>query len=440
DDEDGCTQSDACLDGSCVGASISCDDDNACTLDQCTETQGDGVGVCTSTIASGFVPCDDGDACTTQDVCSAGFCVGGSAPDCDDQNQCTTDACDPVAGCTHTDSVGGCDDASACTINDVCDQGLCTGSAKVCDDLDPCNGVEACDGADGSCLEGIDIICDDGFACTADSCVVGFGCLFEPLDTACDDGEECTGAEVCTPGVGCTAQAPADGTLCDDNNPCTSADACASGQCLGTDTDCDDANVCTVDSCDSDQAGGCVSSPAPGFVLCDDGSVCTDDDHCDAGFCKGFATQCADGNVCTDDTCDLSGDCLHLPNVAACDDGDLCTTGDTCADSACGAGGPKDCDDGDPCTVDACSADACTNTPLDCSGLDAPCIAGVCVAGSCETADTPCNAEVVHCGQVSASFDGQTAAPRSFRGAVGSGGPVGVSGTGARSVRWGLSN
>src|SRR5262249_39814135 len=45
--------------------------------------------------------CDDGSQCTTVDSCSNGICPG-PALDCNDANVCTTDACLPASGCTHT--------------------------------------------------------------------------------------------------------------------------------------------------------------------------------------------------------------------------------------------------------------------------------------------------------------------------------------------------
>jgi hypothetical protein len=45
-------------------------------------------------------PCDDGDLCTDNDLCSAGVCAGGSIS-CDDEEPCTTDGCEPASGCTH---------------------------------------------------------------------------------------------------------------------------------------------------------------------------------------------------------------------------------------------------------------------------------------------------------------------------------------------------
>src|SRR6185436_12843582 len=47
-------------------------------------------------------PCDDGDACTTNDECSGGACAGGPPLDCDDLNACTDDSCSSATGCVNT--------------------------------------------------------------------------------------------------------------------------------------------------------------------------------------------------------------------------------------------------------------------------------------------------------------------------------------------------
>jgi DNA-binding beta-propeller fold protein YncE len=44
--------------------------------------------------------CEDGNACTVEDVCSDGACIG-TPLSCDDGTVCTGDSCDAVAGCVH---------------------------------------------------------------------------------------------------------------------------------------------------------------------------------------------------------------------------------------------------------------------------------------------------------------------------------------------------
>ena len=134
---------------------IDCDDDNVCTRDICNTS-----GLCEYANTSGV--CDDGDACTTDDTCSDGSCVGGPPLDCDDENVCTDDSCDPGSGCQHTDNTAPCDDGDPCTEDDVCSEGACAGAAVDCDDGLYCTGPDWCDPATGDCVS-------DGNPCSADT-------------------------------------------------------------------------------------------------------------------------------------------------------------------------------------------------------------------------------------------------------------------------------
>jgi hypothetical protein len=92
-------------------------------------------------------------------------------------------------------------------------------------------------------------------------------------------------------------------------------DNALSGACCTQAADCDDANVCTADSCDV-ATHACRHAPAPGS--CDDGDDCTTGDACRGGVCAGTgipnccdtSAQCDDGNACTTDVC-------RPPNVSA---------------------------------------------------------------------------------------------------------------------------
>ncbi|QDG50151.1 hypothetical protein FIV42_05200 [Persicimonas caeni] len=200
-----------------------CDDGNPCTVDtlvngQCTYSDEPDGSSCSTSV------------CLSGESCQSGQCVGGAAVTCDDGNPCTTNACDPVAGCQYT--------------ND--------------DTLVP----------------------DDGVACTADTCSAGVA-SHSPDDTVCDDTLWCNGAETCAPGDadadadGCVVsnvpQAPQTstgpcshyecdeqsqsftlitepvGTFCNDGIACTSGDVCdANGLCAGTITgDCSGLASCT---------------------------------------------------------------------------------------------------------------------------------------------------------------------------------------------------
>ncbi|MFH1807115.1 MAG: MYXO-CTERM sorting domain-containing protein [Pseudomonadota bacterium] len=209
--------------------------------------------------------------------------------------------------------------------------------------------------------------------------------------------------------VGGCVNVPEDGP-CDDGNPCTTGDSCQAGVCVaGAPNTCDDANVCTNDSCDPGL--GCQHSF--NTLPCDDGTACTVDDQCNgAGACVGQALTCDDSNLCTDDSCDPAQGCQYVPNAASCDDGNDCTSGDQCAAGSCvGAalvGAGQGCDDANACTDnDQCDgAGACVGQTLSCddsnvcttdscapaTGCDHVPAAGSCDDGNPCTADDTCAA------------------------------------------------
>ena len=92
--------------GSCVaGAPPTVDDNNPCTDDACTPSE----GVTHTPRQAGDEACSDHDACNGAEACDgAGTCVAGTAPLLDDGNICTIDECSPLSGPFHT-PVSGCD-------------------------------------------------------------------------------------------------------------------------------------------------------------------------------------------------------------------------------------------------------------------------------------------------------------------------------------------
>ena len=171
-----------------------------------------------------------------------------------------------------------CDDGDPCTIDDVCDGGVCGG------DPNPC---------------------DDGVACTLDACNNG-SCSHTASAAACDDRNPCTN-DLCGPS-GCVHQANVE--PCDDGNPCTIGDTCSAGTCVGNLLNCDDHNPCTDDACG---ATACVHTN--NTAACTDGNACTQNDTCSGGQCVGVALGCDDANPCTDDSC-ANGACVHQNNSA----------------------------------------------------------------------------------------------------------------------------
>ena len=165
-----------------------CNDDNACTSEACD------AGSCVATPAAG--DCDDANPCTTGDTCAAGECKPGVSDDCNDGNVCTTDRCDALLGCVNEANTVTCDDGDITTTDDHCDgSGTCIGTEAECP-TDPTCGHYTFDGT--TCvLTATTGACDDGNPCTtADTCGEN-GCGGEPL---CDIGETCDNG-TCTPPV-----------------------------------------------------------------------------------------------------------------------------------------------------------------------------------------------------------------------------------------------
>ena len=260
-----------------------------------------------------------------------------------------------------------CDDGEACT-EDSCDvdTGDCVHApmdeGEACDDGDLCTLADECD-ADGACV-GEPLDCDDLNGCTLDTCDPDTGeCDYENVEVPCDDGDACTEGDFCADGI---CQPGPDELDCDDGNKCTTS-ACdpAIGECVyfpsgepgccEAAADCDDANPCTADTCDSDD-GSCANIPVPN-APCDDNDACTTGDACDEdGACLGAPVDCDDGNECTGDACDPATGCVYeIFEDGICDDGSVCTQGDACSDEGvCIPGQAISCDDLDACTDDFC--------------------------------------------------------------------------------------
>jgi len=155
-------------------------------------------------------------------------------PGCDDGNPCTDDRFDRrTERCVRSFHGRSCDDDSACTVDDRCRDGVCVGVARDCDDdnvctLDFCNPATGCEHPpDGR-------RCDDGDPCTTDVCDPDDGCTHPdaPDGTSCG-AFSCSTAHVCVFG-GCRTldvTGLSDGFPCFDNDLCTEGDLCRAGSC-----------------------------------------------------------------------------------------------------------------------------------------------------------------------------------------------------------------
>ena len=307
---------------------------------------------------------------------------------CADKNDCTDDSCGGKAGCQNAANSLACSDDNVCTLADACKGGLCLpGSASACDDDNVCTD-DSCDPQAGCTFLPNTITCTDGSICTLDDACAEKKCV-PGKAKVCDDANVCTD-DSCDGTLGCLALANTLG--CEDGSVCTLSDLCAEGKCsAGTPKSCDDNNPCTDESCDA--ITGCASAPNGG--ACNDGSVCTENDKCDGVNCApGVATLCDDKNLCTNDSCDAKKGCLFLPNAVPCDDLNPCTVNDACFGGKCEAGKPKNCDDANTCTTDSCDVvKVCvaTNNALSCDDNNACTSGDSCANAACAGKATPCD-------------------------------------------------
>lgn len=427
-----CTENDTCdfAAKQCRGTQLDCSYLN----DQCQ------TGVCAE-VESGCYPsyhdgqpCNDGNACTINEVCFSDICGWGDAVSCDyliTDAQCQSVSCDTSTGC-HLNNYN---DGTPCTLdnnicstgNPTCQAGACTpGTVPVCNQAheqcswwvcdDPvygctqhlngstthCTPTSACytdglcaDNAD-SCLETTALNCDDGNPCTIDYCDYVTGCYHDPVVGECiycTSDSDCP-THTCT-SLACVANqceynALSSGTPCPDADLCNGDEICDGfAACVsGTPLNCDDSNSCTDDTCNA--LTGCVNTNNNNNT-CTDGLYCTINDHCSAGSCLSSPyTGCASNdNACVSYTCSEDVGVFactpHYHNAAACDDLDPCTENDQCDSMGGCAGTPIICPSGDGLCIDSytCVAGTCEPNYV---ANDTPCTgADLCFHGKCET-------------------------------------------------------
>jgi len=220
--------------------------------------------------------------------------------------------------------------------------------------------------------------CDQG----AGKCVLKLREVGEKCTNPLDEAGECELA-TCNAAGACVKAAVKDGVKC-GLNAC--GKKCAAGACVATTKeDYDDKNPCTTDYCD--QGKEVKHDPITSVdATCDDGDLCTQEDICVGGQCKGNSVACADSIACTIDTCDKAKGCVFLPKNEKCNDNDPCVKIGCDLSEGCTATGIKTnvCDDSNPCTEkDQCDNGKCKGKPsasacackadADCKSKNSPC-------------------------------------------------------------------
>jgi len=230
------------------------------------------------------------------------------AADCNDDNVCTIDFCNPETDLCSNPPVAEetmCDDNGGLGL---CSEGTC---APVCDVKDCSDGNDCtqdnCNAADGVCSnpnEADDTACSDNTGtCQSGACVLRCA----DAATRCEDNEECTDND-CNPADGVCLNTPRTGQLCDltgtDDGICTDQGVCeAAGLCADAAERCtaNADNACKNDTCDT-ETGVCGSANVPNKPI----TTCADD----AGECQDGACVVAAIEV-------LAMDCELLSNSAA---------------------------------------------------------------------------------------------------------------------------
>jgi hypothetical protein len=154
DDKNVCNGVETCVSGSCkAGTALDCDDKNECTEDGCAPATG-----CINPSLPDGAPCSDGLYCTVGDQCKSGVCASGKQRDCGGMGLtfCQGGACDETQKqCVSATAPDGrsCSDDNACTTDDKCKLGACVGTpvadcrkcttATECNDDTPCT-VDLC--------------------------------------------------------------------------------------------------------------------------------------------------------------------------------------------------------------------------------------------------------------------------------------------------------
>lgn len=170
--EDICEGEATCEDGTCVPHPVTCPPgDDPCLVNTCDPQ----TGACAEGPVEDGTPCPDDLACTTDEQCRAGVCE--TQPFVCEPRPCQAGACIEPDGCAWTAADDGrdCDDGDRCNGPDRCLAGACLPflAPVDCDDDDPCT-ADACDPATGLCLhELVPDCCGNGIVEDGEDCDAG---------------------------------------------------------------------------------------------------------------------------------------------------------------------------------------------------------------------------------------------------------------------------
>ena len=247
-----------------------------------------------------------------------------------------------------------------------------------------------------------DLACDDGVACTHDTCVAG-ACANTPDDALCATGSTCSAT------LGCPPRVCANDSECQDGLFCNGMETCVATVCSAAATSaCDDADNCTTDTCDETSD------------VCTHQTRDADMDGFGDSMCAAVGgvpnTDCVDSNrmisPSVPDVCDgIDNDCSGV-----CDQANTCCVGaiepcHTACDAAGAMTGTHQC--GFACSWLACSppAETCNGRDDDCNGTCDDGAGLTCCAGTTSSCTTMCGSTGSQLCQSDCSFAGATCTP-----------------------------
>lgn len=215
-----------------------CIDDTDCATGEFCNA----IGECLSTNCTDNTDCGFGRTC----VSAPGECGGGGT--CEVTPELCPTFYDPVCGCdgnTYSNACFGQMAGASMAHSGACQSG-CTSDAH-CDEDEFCSFPTGTCGGEGSC------------APTGNLCPQNYdpvcGCDGNTYSNACSARSSGAAVEHAGP---CESVCSGDSD-CDDGNPCTEDTCQSNGECSNTPFSCDDGDECTINYCDPEV--GCVAEP-----------------------------------------------------------------------------------------------------------------------------------------------------------------------------------
>jgi hypothetical protein len=215
------------------------------------------------------------------------------------------------------------------------------------------------------------------------------GSLCREAVGACDVAEKCDGTLFTCP----ADQIIPNGSPCDDGSLCTPTDTCQAGVCNGTGAPaCDPIDQCHDHGTCNPLTGVCSTPVKADGSACSDGNACSLTDTCQAGACVGGNFKaCVASDQCHTPGCDpATGECTNTVKAdgSSCNDGVACTRADVCTGGVCGGSdyscaAPDQCHEAATCNGDGTCSYAAKANGTACNDGNPCTVVDTCQNGVC---------------------------------------------------------